>query len=199
MSILIAGFEPFGSETQNPALLAVNSLPDTIGDHAIHKAQLPVVYHESWQVLHKEIDRIQPKYVIVVGQAGGRPCITIERDAINVDDTDTLADNNGNLPKDAIIVEGGPHGYFTNLPFRSMIASIQKGGLPAAVSNDAGTFVCNHIFYQLMHYINEGDREMYGGFIHVPFITEQVISKPSQPSQPLSHIVKGLELAIGGL
>lgn len=199
MSILIAGFEPFGSETQNPALLAVNSLPDTIGNHTIHKAQLPVVYHESWQVLHKEIDRVKPKYVIVVGQAGGRPCITIERDAINVDDTDTLADNKGNLPKDAPIVEGGPHGYFTNLPFRSMIASIKNGGLPAAVSNDAGTFVCNHIFYQLMHYIYEGHHDMYGGFIHVPFVTEQVVSKPAQPSQPLCQITRALELAIGGL
>ncbi len=130
-----------------------------------------------------------------MGQAGGRSTITPERVAINVDDA-RIADNENNLPIDLEIVPGGPSAYFTNLPIKAMVKNMTENGIPAAVSNTAGTFVCNHIFYGLMNYLDTSGKNIRGGFIHIPFLPEQIVRNPGQPSMSLDLIVKGLELSI---
>lgn len=125
----------------------------------------------------------------------GRPDITIERVAINIDDA-RIADNEGNQPVDVPVVEEGPAAYWSTLPMKAIVKKLQEEGIPASVSQTAGTFVCNHLFYGLMHELEKHDTKMKGGFIHIPFLPEQASNYPGQPSMSLSTIRKGIELAV---
>lgn len=198
VKLLITGFEPFGSENVNPSYEAVKRLSDKIGDYEIEKYELPVVFHDSWTELRAVIEHVKPKVVILVGQADGRSSIAIERIAKNIDDS-RFPDNNHNQPKQEPIVEGGHDGYFTTLPYNEIVNNILQGGVPAYVSDDAGTFVCNHIMYQLLHYNKKKNLGLVGGFIHVPFSTDQVLVRPTTASLTLEQITKALELAIQAL
>lgn len=133
--------------------------------------------------------------IICIGQAGGRPDITIERVAINVDDA-RIADNEGNQPVDVPVVEEGPAAYWSTLPMKAIVKRLQEEGIPASVSQTAGTFVCNHLFYGLMHELEKHDKKIKGGFVHIPFLPEQASNYPGQPSMSLSTISKGIELAV---
>lgn len=195
MKVLVTGFDPFGGEELNPAWEAVQKLDSTIAGAEIVTAQVPTVFYKSIDVLVAAIERESPDIAICVGQAGGRYEVTIERVAINVNDA-RIADNEGNQPIDEPIVPDGPAAYFAKLPIKAMVQEIRSAKLPASVSNTAGTFVCNHIMYGLLHYIHTNRPEMRGGFIHVPFIPEQVIHKRQMPSMSLDDIVKSLRLAI---
>jgi len=195
MIVLVTGFEPFGGETMNPAYEAVMQLKDTIEGHKIIKKCLPVVFHESLRVLDALIEAENPNLVICVGQAGGRTQISIERVGINIDDA-RIADNNQQSPIDAIINPDGPAAYFSNLPIKAMSKAIGESGIPASVSNSAGTFVCNHVLYGLMDMIAQKYPLKRGGFIHVPYAPEQVVNTPNMASMHLSDIVKALEIAI---
>ena len=144
MKILITAFEPFGGETINPALEAVSRLPERIGDAGIVTLRLPVVFGESAEALREAVRRERPEAVICVGQAGGRAGISIERVAINVEDA-RIPDNAGDQPRDRTIVPDGPAAYFSTLPIREMEKAVRDAGIPAAVSNSAGTYVCNSI------------------------------------------------------
>lgn len=195
MKILVTAFDPFGGEPVNPALEAVKLLPDEIEGAEIHKLEIPTVFQKSADVLEKEVARVQPDVILAVGQAGGRFAITPERIAINVDDA-RIPDNENNQPIDVPIKEDGENAYFTKLPVKAMVEEIKKAGLPAAVSNTAGTFVCNHIMYQVMYLIDKKYPDVIGGFVHVPFIPEQVTDKPEKPAMNLADIAKGLEAGI---
>src|SRR5699024_4310743 len=127
--------------------------------------------------------------------AGGRSQMCLERVAINVNDA-RIADNEGNQPIDTPVVEDGPVGYWSTLPIKAIVEALRNQGIPASVSQTAGTFVCNHIFYGLMHQIKQMDRDVRGGFIHIPFLPEQAAKHPGQPSMALETIVQGLEYAI---
>ncbi len=195
MKVLMAAFDPFGGESINPAFEAVKLLPDEIAGATIVKVEVPTVFRKALEVLNAALEREKPDIAIAIGQAGGRFDITPERVAINVDDA-RIADNEGNQPVDAMIYPDGKNAYFATLPIKAMVDAIRQGGLPASVSNSAGTFVCNHLMYGLLHTIETKYPTMYGGFIHVPFLPEQVITKPNQPSMSLDNIVKGLTLAV---
>lgn len=193
--ILITGFDPFGGESMNPAYEAVKLIPDSIDGVKIIKLEVPTVFNKSIAVLDEAMMEIQPDVVINVGQAGNRFGITPERIAINEDDA-RIQDNEGNQPIDTPIVDGGPSAYFSTLPIKAMVENMKLKGIPASVSNTAGTFVCNHLMYGLMYLIDTKYPEVRGGFIHVPFATQQVLDKPTSPSLSLEQIAQGLVASI---
>ena len=198
MKILVTGFDPFGSDKINPAIEAVKKLPDTIKGAKIIKLEIPTVFNKSAQVVHQAIVKEQPDYVLNVGQAGGRSALTPERVAININDG-RIPDNDGYQPLDEPIQPDGDTAYFTQLPIKAMAKAIRAAGLPAIVSNTAGTYVCNRIFYQVQYMRTKEFPKLKAGFIHIPFLPEQVITRPNQPSMALADIVKGLTAAIGAI
>ena len=198
MKILVTGFDPFGGEKVNPALEAVKSLPSVIHGAEIRWVEIPTVFYKSAEILETEIVRYQPDVVLCIGQAGGRASLTPERVAINQDDA-RIPDNQGNQPIDTPIRLDGQAAYFSTLPIKAMVQAIKEVGLPATVSNTAGTFVCNHLMYQALYLADKKFPHMRAGFMHIPYMTEQVINKPNTASMNLSDIVKGIEAAIGAI
>jgi len=198
MKILVTGFDPFGGEKVNPALEAVKLLPSEIHGAEIHWVEIPTVFYRSAEVLEVEIERYQPDAVLCIGQAGGRASLTPERVAINQDDA-RIPDNQGNQPIDTPIRLDGQAAYFSTLPIKAMVQSIKEEGLPATVSNTAGTFVCNHLMYQALYLADKKFPDMRAGFMHITYMTEQVINKPNTASMNLTDIVRGIEAAIGAI
>jgi pyroglutamyl-peptidase len=195
MKVLISGFDPFEKEKINPSYEAVKLIKNKIKDAEIIKVEISTVFKKSISQLEGYIEQHDPDIVISVGQAGGRFDFTIERVAINLDDA-RIPDNEQNQPIDEKVYEDGENAYFTNLPIKAMVKKIKDNGLPASVSNTAGTFVCNHIMYGILYLINKKYPEKKGGFIHVPYIPEQTVLKPNMPSMSLDNIARCLELAI---
>jgi len=194
-TVLITGFEPFGGETVNPSWEVVKLLDGTIIDDCrVVARQLPCVFGESLEVLNAAIDALQPSVVLAIGQAGGRVDVTVERVAINVDDA-RIPDNRGQQPVDVAIVPDGPAAWFSTLPIKAMVEALREAGIPASVSQTAGTFVCNHVMYGVLHKL--ADRpEVKGGFIHIPYLPEQAAAHPGAPSMATHTLKKGLEIAI---
>lgn len=195
MKVLITGFDPFGGEKINPALEAVKKVKDEIANAQVIKVEIPTVFRKSLEALETAIETHKPDIVICIGQAGGRFDVTPERVAINLDDA-RIKDNEGNQPIDMPIYEDGEPAYFASLPIKAMVKEINDTGIPASVSNSAGTFVCNHLMYGLLYLIDKKYSNIKGGFIHVPFIPSQVVDKKNTPSMSLEDITKGLEYAI---
>lgn len=195
IKVLITGFTPFGGEEINPAYEAVKDLEDIINGAQIIKREISTVFHKSIDELENLIEIESPDIVICVGQAGGRFDISLERIAINIDDA-RIADNEGNQLIDEKIYDDGENAYFSSLPIKAMVARIREEGIPASISNTAGTFVCNHLMYGLLYLINNKYPNIRGGFIHVPYSTQQVILKGSVPSMSIEDITKGLNFAI---
>ncbi|MBS0633347.1 MAG: pyroglutamyl-peptidase I [Verrucomicrobia bacterium] len=199
-TILITGFEPFGGELRNPSQEIAQALDGRmIGKAQVVGAVLPCVFGESMRELKRLLRVHQPALVLCLGQAGGRADITPERVAINVDDA-RIPDNAGAQPVDRPIVRGGPAAYWSTLPVKALVAALRKNGVPAAVSQTAGTFVCNHVFYGLMHELSRGKGQgkggaaaVRGGFIHVPFLPEQ--AHDGQPCIELEDMVAAIEIA----
>ena len=198
MKILVTGFDPFGGEKINPALEAVKLLPSEIHGAEVRWAEIPTVFHKSSEVLEAEIERYKPDVVLCIGQAGGRASLTPERVAINQDDA-RIPDNEGNQPIDTPIRTDGAAAYFSQLPIKAMVQAIKEEGLPATVSNTAGTFVCNHLMYQALYLADKKFPNMGAGFMHIPYMTEQVINKPNTASMNLTDIIRGIEAAIGAI
>jgi pyroglutamyl-peptidase len=191
--VLLTGFDAFGGASLNPSWLAVQALDgEDVDGHTLVAAQLPTTFEASPQVLAKMLKLHRPVLVICVGQAGGRSALSIERIAININDA-RIADNAGQRPLDSPVVPGGPAAYFSTLPIKAMLRALQQAGVAAEVSQTAGTFVCNHVFYGLMHALatQGGFKRARGGFIHVPYMPDQ-----GTPNMPLADMVKGLRLAV---
>ncbi|MBA3593801.1 MAG: pyroglutamyl-peptidase I [Pseudomonadota bacterium] len=192
-TVLLTGFDPFGGEALNPSWQAVQALHGRrIARHRVVAAQLPTVFDASLLKLTHLLRVHRPALVICVGQAGGRAAISLERVAINVNDA-RIPDNAAAQPVDTPVVVNGPAAYFTSLPIKAMLQALQRAGLPAEVSQTAGTFVCNHVFYGLMHALatRRGFKRTRGGFIHVPWLPGQGL--PCMASEDLVH---GLRLTI---
>lgn len=194
MKILITGFDPFGGETTNPSIEAVKQISENIENVQIKKLELPTVFYKSGEILEEAIKDFGPEAIICVGQAGGRSGISLERVAINQDDA-RIEDNEGNQPIDLPIRKDGANAYFASLPIKRIVDEINKAGIPASVSNSAGTFVCNHIMYQAL-YLGEKYGVKQAGFIHVPYLPSQVTDKAKKPSMELATITRALEIAI---
>jgi len=195
MKILVTGFDPFGGEKINPAIESVKKLPDEIAGAQIVKLEIPTVCHRSLEVIDEAIAKYDPDVVLSIGQAGGRSDITVERIGINIDDC-RIPDNAGQQIIDEPVFADGPAAYFVNIPIKAMVINIQKQNIPASVSNTAGTFVCNHVTYGVRHIIETKYPGKRSGFIHIPFLPEQVIDKKNMPSMSLETIVKALIAAI---
>ncbi|WP_395350291.1 pyroglutamyl-peptidase I [Variovorax sp. UC122_21] len=196
-SVLLTGFEPFGGEAINPSWEAVRALDGwTHAGAVVHARQMPCVFGAAIDSLAAAMDELKPRLVLCIGQAGGRAEVTPERVAINVDDG-RIADNAGRQPVDAPVVVEGPAAYFSTLPIKAMVRDLRAAGVPASVSNTAGTFVCNHIFYGLMHQLAEHAQPgVRGGFIHIPYLPEQAANFPGAPSMALATLVEALRIAV---
>ena len=195
MKALVTGFEPFGGDEINPSSLAVSRLQSKIGDTAVHTAVLPCSFAHSADVLRAAIEKVKPDFVLCVGLAGGRTELCLERVGINVQDA-RIPDNDAKQPIDVPVVKDGPAAHFATLPIKACVAEMRKAGLPAAVSNTAGTFVCNHILYALMDMAVKAKRPFRGGFLHVPNVPEMLPAGSTAPSVPIETIVKGIEIIV---
>jgi pyroglutamyl-peptidase len=194
-TLLLTGFEPFLKFTVNPTMKIVGELHgEVIGDYKIHSEVLPVDFASSGSQLLTHIEKIQPDAVISLGLAGGRYKITPERIAINVKDGD--ADNEGNKPTDEVIRVDGKDGYFTSLPIRDMVNRLQEVGLPATISNTAGTYLCNNVMYEALHYAEKHQPDMKCGFIHIPASHELAIQHGGIPSWSHEDLKKGISVCI---
>ena len=193
MNILITAFAPFQGEEINATMEALALLPDSVHGHTLCKRILPVEFGKAVEAAVSLVEEVQPDAVVCLGQASGRADITPERVAINVMDA-RIADNGGWQPCDVPVRADGPAAYFSTLPVKAMVQAMKESGVPASLSNTAGTFVCNDVMYLVMHMLYKEFPQVHGGFIHVPFATMQ--NHPAQPSMPLSEIARGLELAV---
>ncbi|MFE6623740.1 pyroglutamyl-peptidase I [Streptomyces sp. NPDC057740] len=193
--VLLTGFAPFGGQQVNPSWQAVKLLaeapPPGVDATAV---ELPCVFREANVRLRQAIERTEPELVVCVGQAGGRTGLTVERVCVNVADA-RIPDNAGAQPIDEPVVEGGPAAYFSSLPLKACVAAVREAGIPAGVSNTAGTFVCNHVAYGLAHLIATRFPAVRGGFVHVPWAPEQVLDR-AEPSLPVSTVAEGLRALV---
>lgn len=191
----MSAFDPFGGEAVNPALEAVRLLSSTIAGAELVTLEVPTVFGRSIRTVTEAIDAHHPDVVLCVGQAGGRSSVTPERVAINVDDA-RIPDNEGNQPIDRPVVADGPAAHFASLPVKAMVQAIADAGLPSELSNTAGTFVCNHLMYGVLHHLaSHGLDQVRAGFVHVPFIPEQVTGR-DVACLPLDDIARALTVAI---
>jgi pyroglutamyl-peptidase len=190
-TVLLTGFAPFGGEDVNPSWEAVRALQGArIGGHRIEARCLPVVFGGSLAALRRAISDTRPVLVVCVGQAGGRAALSLERVAINVDDA-RIPDNAGARPVDAAIAARGPAAYFSTLPLKRLRRDLERAGIPVEISQTAGTFVCNHVFYGLMHALRR-QRGLRGGFVHIPYSPEQVAGRAGVPSLPVGTVAMAL-------
>ncbi|MYN08244.1 pyroglutamyl-peptidase I [Pseudoduganella aquatica] len=195
-TILLTGFEPFNQETINPAWETVRALDGWSEDgFRVVARQLPCVFGEANEAMAQAVAELHPAVVIAVGQAGGRCDLSVERVAINVDDA-PIRDNRQQQLVDEAIVPGGPAAYFSTLPIKAIVGALREAGLPASVSQTAGTFVCNHVFYGLMHAAAKGRRAMRAGFIHIPYLPQQAAAHPGAASMALADMIEGLRIAV---
>ncbi len=186
--LLITGFDAFGGENINPSWLAVEKLPPRIGDHMLCKLAIPTVFGEAARMVLEAAEEFQPDVILCVGLAGGRDAVTPERIAVNIRDA-RIPDNAGSQPRGEFVVPGAPAAYFATVPVEKMAQAVRDAQVPGAVSNTAGTYVCNDVMYTLLH--RYAGTAVKVGFIHVPRLPEQ-----GSPNLPLEQTVKGLEAAI---
>ncbi len=194
--ILLTGFEPFGGESTNPSWSAAREAAARLraGGLEVQAVELPCVFGDAVRVLEAALEQYHPDLVICAGQAGGRARVSLERIAINCDDA-RIPDNAGNAPVDQTVVTGGPAAYFSTLPVKAALADLLAAGIPAEVSQTAGTYVCNHVFYGLMHALRlrTGTR---GGFVHVPYERAQLPPGSTDPALPLEQLVEALAVVV---
>ncbi|WP_066078129.1 pyroglutamyl-peptidase I [Pseudoclavibacter albus] len=196
MRILVTGFDPFDGESCNPSWDAVSQLSEQIAGAEIVTKCVPTEFRRATAEVSEAIDELAPDAVVLVGQAGGRADVTPERVAINLEDA-RIPDNAGAQPIDVPVADDGPAAYFSTLPVKAMVAAIRDAGLPASLSNSAGTFVCNDLMYGVLHHLAvTGRTAVRAGFVHVPFVPEQAARHEGAASWPLDNIVRALTAAI---
>ena len=197
MKILLTGFEPFGGETVNPSWQAALKTAEKIDFAEVLTVCLPVEYYKSVEIAIKAVDDFCPDAVLLTGQAGGRTCVSFENIAVNIADSDT-PDNAGKALH-TVNFTGGPDRLFSSLPLKEMVDAVNKIGLPAYISQNAGRFVCNHVFYGVLKHISDNNLNIKAGFAHVPFIPAQTVNKPERPSMSLENITECMFAALAVL
>ncbi|HPA94318.1 MAG TPA: pyroglutamyl-peptidase I [Petrotogaceae bacterium] len=188
--IIVTGFEPFGKEDVNPSWQAVKSA--RVDEKFVRKLLLPVVFAEAFEALKKEMESCPSDYVIMFGQAGGRTDISLERIAVNFDDA-TIPDNNGSTPFGKIDEQSPYDGLFSSLDIYGLVKILREKKIPASISNSAGNFVCNNLFYKCACYIKQNNLPVKSGFIHVPYSAEQAAVKAGVPFMPIDLITRAVE------
>jgi pyroglutamyl-peptidase len=193
--VLVTGFMPFGGETVNPSWQVALGLPGRVAGAAIAKCLVPTEFRRAIATVAEAIEEHRPGVVLCLGQAGGRFGMSVERVGINIDDA-AIADNAGLQPIDEPVAQAGPAAYFATVPVKAMVEAMREAGVATAVSNSAGTFVCNHLLYGVLHYIASRGLATRAGFIHVPYAEEQVLDKPGRPAMAVATMVRGVAAAI---
>ena len=189
--LLITGFDSFGENSVNPSWEAVRHLPEQVGNYMLCKLQIPTIFGIAAEIVLEKAEQFQPDVILCLGLAGGRSAVTPERIAVNIRDA-RIPDNTGFQPKGDPVVPDGPAAYFSTVPVAEMAEASRNNGIPAAVSNTAGTFVCNDTLYALLHHYARTPVRV--GFIHVPYLPQQ-----GEPNLPLDHIVSALTAMIESL
>jgi len=189
--LLITGFEPFGKDTINSSWEAVRRLPDEVGNYDLMKLQIPTVFGQAAETVLGAAKAFCPDVILCIGQAGKRDSVTPELVALNLRDA-SIADNAGNAPQDEPVVAGGENAYFSSAPSRAIVDAVKASGIPCMLSYSAGVYVCNDLFYTLLHHYQKTTTRV--GFIHVPYLPEQADEKSA--SLPLDVIVQALDIAI---
>ena len=196
MRVLLTGFAPFGGETVNPSWQAASAVQAPEGMELL-RLELPTEFAAAPALALEALRREQPDAVLCLGQAGGRDRLTLERVAINCMAA-AIPDNAGVWPTDQPVDPAGEAAYFTTLPIRRMADAMQAAGVPAGISNSAGTFVCNALLYRLLR--APETKDVPCGFLHLPYLPEQTEGKPDgTPSMPLETMLRGLRAALGAL
>jgi pyroglutamyl-peptidase len=193
--VLVTGFEPFGGEKSNPSWDICNRLPREIAGLRVEICRVPCEFRRSIEVVAAAIEKYRPALILCLGQAGGRAQMSVERVAINVDDA-RIADNAGAQPIDEPIASNRPPAYFATLPVKAMAKAMREAAVPTEVSNSAGTYVCNHLMYGVLHFLAASRIEARAGFIHVPYAEAQVLDRPATASMAVATMARGVEAAI---
>ena len=198
--LLITGFEPFLTHPINPTETIAKEFNSRVfGKFEVTGRVLPVDFERASEELFAHVKEVEPDVVMLLGLAAGRHMITPERIAININDG--VKDNAGKTPKDERIEVAGKDGYFSTLPIRKMVDALQKKGIPATISNSAGTYLCNHVIYRMLHHIKENNFEMKAGFVHLPASFDLVLREPELVGWPMETLLNGVKemiLSIGG-
>lgn len=192
MKLLLTGFEPFGQESVNPSWEAVKAIPDMVEGVEVVKVRLPVTFKGAAVMLEQAVDEFRPDVVLSVGLGGGRSEVNIERVAINMADS-KKPDNEGYRPEEMPVRAEAPDAYFSNLPVKRLVEVLHEAGVPAVVSNSAGAYVCNSVFYTALHLVHNKYPDMRVGFVHIPYLPCQVVEKSKQPSMASETVVLALE------
>lgn len=195
MRALVTGFEPFGGSNENASRAAVLRLPARVGTLDLSTAVLPTSYARSLAVLTDAIAATRPQIVLCTGEAGERRALCVERVAVNLQHA-RIADNDGAQPQGSPVIGNGPVAYFSTLPVRTAVAALNAAGLPAEVSYSAGTFVCNHVFYGLMHLATTRAVLTRCGFLHLPRLRESASSRGHASSLTLDDVVHGIAIVL---
>lgn len=198
MRMLVTGFEPFGGEARNPAQELLAMLPKRHAGLSVTTLVLPVSFGASAAKARAAIGELDPAAVLMLGQAGGRPDVTVERVAINLDDA-RIPDNSRRKPVDKPIDPAGPAAYFSTFPARAIVEAMVAAGVPASQSFTAGTFVCNHLLYSVLRQLDLEASPAVAGFIHLPWLPEQAAAKKGQPSMSLDLELKAVVAAIAAI
>ncbi len=186
--ILVTAFEPFGDETTNPTMRLLEHIPETLYDARVIKSTLPVVYNHAFDKLLPLIETHEPQLIIMLGLAKGRTHVNLERIAINVNDS-SMPDNLGTVLHEVPVVKGGADGYFTNVDLKAILKRAQEQTLPLHVSNTAGAYVCNNLYYHVLHHLKTFNASTKALFMHVPMLSEDAALKPGVASMPLNHML----------
>lgn len=204
--ILVTGFQPFNGGQINPSEQIVEALAAPDGVELV-KLVLPVAFLAAQRVLTAAVEAECPVCILSIGQAGNMPCLAVEQVAINLDSSlsgdgnHLLQDNDGFAPVDAPILPGGPAAYFSTLPVRALVKAVNEAGIPARVSYSAGTYVCNHVMYTACQLAAQSG-EMRTGFVHVPFLPEQLETSPNPAgkySMPFPEMLRGVQVILNEL
>ncbi len=194
MKILITGFEPFKNEKVNPSWEVCKILAKK-SEMSVEMRQLPVVYDEAAERALTVFDEIQPDVVLHLGEAGGRTHISVERIAVNCDDA-SIGDSKGQKRVGIPIEKEGADGLFTTIPVKKIVTALKEAGIPAIISNSAGTYLCNHVLYRTLNHVKENNLRVQVGFIHLPYLPQQTVDKPDKASMSLDLMVEAVRIAL---
>lgn len=211
MTVLVTGYEPFGDHETNPSETVARRLDgETVAGHDVVGAVLPVAFGETDEFgpaddrLVELVAEHDPAAVVATGLAAGRPCISVERVGINVDDAVTVPDNDDRSPRDERVDPDGPDAYLSTLPVVATVEALAEAGVPARVSNTAGTYLCNHALYRLHDFLADRDGDVPAGFLHLPLTPEGAVAAAEapergggvQPSLPLALQAESVRVAL---
>lgn len=195
MKALVTGFEPFGGNSTNSSWAAVSLLPDELAGCTLVKKCIPVVFNKVGDCISQLIAEEQPDIVLMVGQRGGSGTIDCERVALNLADS-MQPDNDGFIANELPLQPNSPTAYFGTVPLKKIISNLREAGIPANISNTAGTYVCNCLYYNALHYCKNHKPNTQVGFIHLPNLPQQVIGKVRVPSLPAEFTKEALLIAL---